>query len=118
MSEKAVAIAPKSPKQAKPKASKPKATNDAVAKPSNPTYFNMIVGAIRELKEPHGSSRQAIIKFIVDKYKVDVKLAGLRCRMAIKKSLADGKLKHGKSEWSTKISSLNTHTHLILNYCT
>ncbi len=99
MSENTVAVvASKSPKKVKTKATKTAKAGGASAKPSNPTYFKMIMTAIRDLKEPRGSSRQAILKYIVDKYKLDAKVAASHCRLAIKKSLVDGRLKHGKSE--------------------
>ncbi len=94
MSENAVASALK----AKPKVTKVRADGD-VAKPKQ-TYFQMIVGAIRDLQEPYGSTRQAILKYIIDKHKLDAKVAALRCRLEIKKAMASGKLKHGKSEFS------------------
>ncbi len=92
--------ATKSPKQAKvakPKAPKSVVTN-GTASNSKPKYLQMIVNAIRELKENNGSSRQAILKWIVDKYHVDAKLAALRVRLELKKALENGKLKHGRSK--------------------
>ena len=39
-------------------------------KTGNPTYVKMVTAAITELKERNGSSRQAILKYIMAKYKV------------------------------------------------
>uniref|UniRef100_H3H5I1 H15 domain-containing protein n=2 Tax=Phytophthora ramorum TaxID=164328 RepID=H3H5I1_PHYRM len=58
----------KAPKEA-PKAKKPKA-KAAKAKSSTetgPSYFDLVVDAIRELKERNGSSRQAIAKVVEPK---------------------------------------------------
>ena len=62
------AAAPGSPKAAKPKkAAKAKA---AAAPRSHPVYADMVKRAITELKEKKGSSRAAILKYIVTHYKV------------------------------------------------
>ena len=62
------AVAPGSPKAAKPKkATKAKA---AAAPRSHPVYADMVKRAITELKEKKGSSRAAILKYIVTHYKV------------------------------------------------
>lgn len=37
----------------------------------HPTYFNMASDAIKTLKERKGSSRAAILKYIVGKYNLD-----------------------------------------------
>jgi histone H1/5 len=89
----AVVTAPKATKTKKV-ATKPGAPKP---KPAHPSYFSMIVEAIRNLKESNGSSRQAILKFIVSKHNVDAKLAVTRARIELKKALANGKIKHGKS---------------------
>jgi hypothetical protein len=82
-------------------------------KSSNPTYFNMIITAIRDLKDAHGSSRQAILKFIVNKYNVDSKLAVVRARIELKKALANGNIKHGKSKWLGLSDSFRQHTQSL-----
>ena len=63
---------------AKPKAKK-------VAKPAaHPTFKVMIAAALKGLKERGGSSRQAILKYIVSNYKVDAAKAAVHLRAALK----------------------------------
>ena len=63
---------------------------------SHPTYSVMIATAIKSLKERSGSSRQAILKYIVSHYKVDPVKAGTQLRLALKRSVASGALKQVK----------------------
>merc|ERR1712032_1454595 len=66
----------------KPKAPKAK----KVAKPAaHPPYANMIVAAIKALKDKKGSSRQAILKHVVAK-------AGVRVKLALRKLVAGKKV--------------------------
>lgn len=55
---------PKKSKAPKKTASKPKTPS------SHPTYGDMIRKAVSELKEKKGSSRAAILKYILQHYKV------------------------------------------------
>ncbi|XP_047502902.1 histone H1-delta-like [Penaeus chinensis] len=67
------------------------------AKPQHPAYAVMIAAAVKALKERTGSSRQAILKYIVANYKVgDEKKAGVRLKLALKKGVASGALKQVK----------------------
>lgn len=67
------------------------------AKPQHPAYAVMIAAAVKALKERTGSSRQAILKYIVAHYKVgDEKKAGVRLKLALKKGVASGALKQVK----------------------
>lgn len=67
------------------------------AKPQHPAYAVMIAAAVKSLKERTGSSRQAILKYIVAHYKVgDEKKAGVRLKLALKKGVASGALKQVK----------------------
>ncbi|XP_066960003.1 histone H1-delta-like [Macrobrachium rosenbergii] len=89
------AAAPAAPakekKEKKPKAKKP------AAKPTHPPYGTMIAAAVKSLKERNGSSRQAILKYIVANYKVgDEKKAGSRLKLALKKGVTSGALKQVK----------------------
>ena len=71
---------------AKPKAKK-------VAKPAaHPTFKVMIAAALKGLKERGGSSRQAILKYIVANYKVDAAKAAVLVRRALKKMVDAKKL--------------------------
>merc|ERR1712088_1083482 len=70
------------------KAAKPKAA------PAHPTYKAMSVAAISALKERTGSSRQAILKYVVANYKVgEAARAGKLLNAALKKAVAGGALK-------------------------
>ena len=79
------AAAPKAKKAAKPK-----------APAAHPKYSVMIAAAITALKSRTGSSRQAIIKYIVANYKVDAAKAGVQVRLALKRGVAKGALKLAK----------------------
>ncbi|KAF2360005.1 Linker histone H1/H5 domain H15 [Trinorchestia longiramus] len=66
-------------------------------KAEHPPYSSMINAAIKDLKERGGSSRQAILKYIVAKYKVgDEKKAASRLKIALKRQVTSGVLKQVK----------------------
>ena len=79
------AAAPKAKKATKPK-------NPA----GHPKYSVMIAAAITALKSRTGSSRQAIIKYIVANYKVDATKAATQVRLALKRGVEKGTLKQAK----------------------
>merc|ERR1712002_637202 len=57
----------------------------------------MVAAAIKALKERSGSSRQAILKYIIANNKVgDEKKAASRLKLALKKGVAGGALKQVK----------------------
>ncbi|KAG7154618.1 histone H1-delta-like [Homarus americanus] len=67
------------------------------AKPAHPAYAVMIGNALKVLKERTGSSRQAILKYIIANYQVgDEKKAGVRLKYALKKGVSNGALKQVK----------------------
>jgi len=68
-----------------------------------PTYGQMVEGAIRALKDPNGSSTQAISKYIKATHQKDDKNS---LKRALKKGLADGKLVNGDSAVRFKIAGL------------
>lgn len=77
----------------KAKAKKPKKDK----KPStHPKYSVMIANAIGALKERSGSSRQAIVKYIVANYKVDEKQAATQVKLSLKRGVQVGTLKQVK----------------------
>merc|ERR1740131_266678 len=80
------AAAPKAKKAAKPK-----------APAAHPKYSVMIAAAITALKSRTGSSRQAILKYIVANYKVDAAKAATQVRLALKRGVAKGTLKAAKA---------------------
>merc|ERR1712071_592586 len=79
-----------------------------VAKPAaHPKYSAMIATAITALKNRTGSSRAAILKYIVANNKVDATKASTQVRLAIKRGVAKGALKaasaSGKNAGSFKL---------------
>merc|ERR1712243_490623 len=68
------AAAPKAKKAAKPKVAA-----------AHPPYAAMIKTAIKALADKKGSSRQAILKYIVANNKVDAAKAAARVRLSLKK---------------------------------
>lgn len=80
------------PKSAPKKATKPKAPA------AHPKYIEMAVAALNALKERGGSSRQAIIKYILSNYKVgnDQKVVGTHLKLALKRGVDSGMIKHVK----------------------
>ena len=65
-----------------------KAPKKPAVKPAHPPYAVMIAAAIKALKERGGSSRQAILKYILANYKVaDAAKAQVRAKLAIRKML-------------------------------
>ena len=66
-----------------------KAPKKTAVKPAHPPYAVMIGAAIKALKERGGSSRQAILKYILANNKVaDAAKAQVRVKLAIRKMLA------------------------------
>merc|ERR1711892_642353 len=55
---------------------------------AHPPYATMIAAAIKGLGDKKGSSRQAIIKYVVANNKVDAAKAAVRVRLAVKKIIA------------------------------
>ena len=90
--EKPAAEKPTKPKKIKTKASKAK-------KPANhPKYCDMIAAALAALKERGGSSRQAIIKYIMANYNLgkDEKTVNQHLKMSLRAGLKNGALKQAK----------------------
>merc|ERR1739838_1157134 len=75
------AAAPKAKKAAKPK-----------VPAAHPPYAAMIAAAIKGLGDKKGSSRQAILKYVVANNKVDAAKAPVRVRLALKKTIAAKKV--------------------------
>ena len=75
------------------KATKPKV---AKAEPTHPKYSEMVASAITSLKERKGSSRQAILKYIIATYKLDEKVAAVHIKPALKRGVEKGLLKQVK----------------------
>merc|ERR1712002_407381 len=75
-------------------AAAPKAKKATKAKvpAAHPPYAAMITTAIKKLGDKKGSSRQAILKYVVANNKVDAAKAAVRVRLALKKMLSAKKL--------------------------
>merc|ERR1712088_300346 len=69
-----------------PKVAKAPKVKKAVKPAAHPPYANMIVAAIKALKDKKGSSRQAILKYVVANNKVaDADKAAVRVKLALRK---------------------------------
>merc|ERR1719315_253792 len=79
----------------KKKPIKVKVATSTKAKTGNPSYVKMVSTAISELKERRGSSRQAILKYMLAKYKVDVAVAQPRLNKTLKKMIELGEVVAG-----------------------
>lgn len=76
----------------KKKATKPKAP------PAHPKYSEMVKAAISSLKERGGSSRAAILKYIIANFKVgtDAKIVNTHLKIALKNGVKNASLKQAK----------------------
>ncbi|CAG0884995.1 unnamed protein product [Darwinula stevensoni] len=99
MADAAVAPTPAAASPAK-KGGKAKAAAKPKKAPvhNHPPYGDMIVASIAALKERGGSSRVAILKYIMQHYDVgaDSKVVNSRVKLALKKAETSGKIKHAK----------------------
>ena len=79
----------------------------AAAKPkkpaAHPTYAEMIKAAVTSLKERGGSSRQAILKYIMKNFNVgkDEKMVNARLKLALRSGVKKGSLKQAKGTGAT-----------------
>merc|ERR1711981_1023845 len=72
-----------------PKVAKAPKVKKAAKPAAHPPYANMIVAAIKALKDKKGSSRQAILKYVVANNKVaDADKAAVRVKLALRKLVA------------------------------
>jgi histone H1/5 len=65
-------------------------------KTSHPTYISMITEAIQQLADPSGSSKLAIVKYIVANYKIEPKNANQHVKLALKSGLKSSTLVNSK----------------------
>merc|ERR1711992_257202 len=76
-----------------PKVAKAPKVKKAAKPAAHPPYANMIVAAIKALKDKKGSSRQAILKYVVANNKVaDADKAAVRVKLALRKMVAAKKV--------------------------
>lgn len=68
----------------------------AKTKSSHPPFFEMITQAIKKLNDRTGSSRQAILKFIVANFKVEEKSGNQHVKVVLKNAVKAGTLKQVK----------------------
>merc|ERR1712071_739034 len=76
---------------------KPKTAKTATA--AHPPYLEMVIAAVTVMKERSGSSRQAILKYILANYNVggtDPKSANLHLKQALKRGILAGSIKNTK----------------------
>lgn len=81
-------------KNATPKKSLSK--EDSKTKPIHPPFIEMITEAIEKLNDRSGSSRQAILKYIVANYKVQEKSGNQHVKVVLKNAVKAGSLKQVK----------------------
>ncbi|KAJ1372904.1 hypothetical protein KIN20_035214 [Parelaphostrongylus tenuis] len=81
-----------------PKAGKGSRSKSGKKAPSHPTYSAMIRKAVTELKDKSGSSKAAILKYLLAHYKLGDNIAKVnsQLRVALKKSVMKGELKQVK----------------------
>ena len=92
------AVAAAAPSVATPKSKKVAAKKTSVKKviATHPTFASMIATAVTALKERNGSSRQAILKYILANFKVgDADKAQGHVRIALRKMIAAKKIVAG-----------------------
>lgn len=88
------------PAQASPKKSKGGAASKKPrAKPAHPRTSEMVVNAIKSLKERGGSSLQAIKKYITANYKVDSEKHAPFIKKYLKSAVVTGELVQTKGEF-------------------
>ena len=87
----------------KKKASKPKVPA------AHPKYSEMVAKALSELKERGGSSRQAILKYIMDNFKVndDDKKVNTHLKLALRAGVKNGSLMQPKGSGASGSFKLN-----------
>ena len=73
-----------------------KKTTSPSTKSAHPKFIEMISEAIKKLAERSGSSRQAIVKFIVANYQLDEKLVNTHTKLALKSGVKSGAFKQPK----------------------
>jgi len=83
---------------ATPKSKAPKKPAAKKAPANHPKYSAMIASAIAALKERNGSSRQALVKYIMANFKVgsDQKAVNSRVKVGLKSGVKAGLLKQAK----------------------
>lgn len=68
----------------------------SATKIAHPSFITMITDALVKLADRNGSSRQAIVKFIVNNYKLEEKFVNQHTKMVLKNGVKTGNLKQSK----------------------
>ncbi|XP_033213668.1 histone H1A, sperm-like [Belonocnema kinseyi] len=98
---------------AKKAASKPKTAKPKIAKAAHPPASQMVLTAVKELKERKGSSLQAIKKFIAAKYLVDPKSQAPFIKKYLKSAVASGALVQTKGAGAAGSFKLPVSTKVV-----
>ena len=105
MSDVEIPVSPSSAVDASPKANTPKTKkSNAPKKPADhPKFTVMVTAAVEDLKERGGSSRQAIVKYIMKNYNVgdNTTAVNSRVKTALKAGVKTGTLKQAKGTGAT-----------------
>lgn len=78
----------------------PKPDIEPVKKSSHPKFIEMVIDGIKKLNERTGSSRQALLKYIIATYELDPKLANQHLKVALKNGIKNGQVKQSKGTGS------------------
>jgi hypothetical protein len=70
----------------------------------------MVQTALAKLNDRNGSSKQAILKFIISTYSLDAKFANLHLKLALKSGVKSGALKQPKGVGATGSFKLGEST--------
>lgn len=97
----APAAASSTPAPAAAKPAKAAAAKNPKPAANHPKFIEMIVDALRHLNEKSGSSRQAIVKYIVASHKLDVKFVNQHVKLALKNGVKNGALKQSKVKFGS-----------------
>ncbi|KAK4311046.1 hypothetical protein Pmani_017425 [Petrolisthes manimaculis] len=85
-----------------------KATKKVVRKaPTHPKWSIMVTDAIKGMKERGGSSRQAILKYVVANNTVGEKAASTQLKLSLKRLVASGALKQVKGSGASGSFKIN-----------
>merc|ERR1712168_395944 len=74
-------------------APKSKSAVKSKAPASHPKYMEMVSAAINQIGGPRGASRQAILKYVCENYKVEPAKAAVQVKLCLKNGFEKGKLK-------------------------
>ncbi|CAF0720384.1 unnamed protein product [Brachionus calyciflorus] len=88
-------------KTAAKKVTKQTKKTDKKAAPAHPKFIDMITESLGKLNEKSGSSKQAILKYIVANFPVDEKTANQYLKVSLKNGVKSGAIKQVKGTGAT-----------------